>query len=587
VKVPRRPLTGDLVVCFCGRAGDGARAAGRVLARAAAGLGLHARHAAAYPAEIRGAGKTLAYTAITREPLRGPCERVDVLVALSDPLTIPELPRLNADGLVLYENNPPGYVAEDMAVAGYIAPGMFGYGVPFRDLAAQAESFGRGRNFVALGAVAALLDLPAAAFPPAIADHFTGQAETVRDAAVRSFEMGFEYARTRLVATHPWRALPAPGDKPAVTLVTGAAAIAAACAAAGVRLVAFYPVTPADRIRADLERLPAEERPVLALAADAAAAAAHAYGAVAAGRSSVAITVGSGLAAAGPLLDQAAAAGLPLVAVHVQTAGPAAALGTSTGQGDLLAAIHGLSDVQRPVLAPASTADCFDAVCLAVRLAARWRTPAVVLADFLQMERGETIDWPRPLPAAAAALAAATPAPDEAWAPPGTPGGERLVSAGGPDKRSGATEAVASCPIAVGLHRGRLNALAAGWAPPESFGGDGPLDLGLIAWGAAIEPAREALRAAAARGLRVGGCFPRLVWPLQRSALAAFAARCRVLGAAELNASGQLAGLLEHALARPVARLGRAGGEPLTESELLAGIEEALPPADAKGKRHE
>ena len=44
---------------------------------------------------------------------------------------------------------------------------------------------------------------------------------------------------------------------------------------------------------------------------------------------------------------------------------------------------------------------------------------------------------------------------------------------------------------------------------------------------------------------------------------------------------------LDRNLARPVARLGRAGGEPLTESELLAGIEEALPPADAKGKRHE
>jgi len=85
----------------------------------------------------------------------------------------------------------------------------------------------------------------------------------------------------------------------------------------------------------------------------------------------------------------------------------------------------------------------------------------------------------------------------------------------------------------------------------------------------------------------VGGCFPRLVWPLQRPALVAFAKRCRVLGAAELNASGQLAGLLEHALARPLARLGRAGAEPLTESELLAGIEEAMPPADAKGRRHE
>ncbi len=72
VRSKRRPVAGDLVVCFCGRAGDGARAAGRVLARAAAGLGLHARHVAVYPAEIRGAGKTLAYTAITREPLRGP-----------------------------------------------------------------------------------------------------------------------------------------------------------------------------------------------------------------------------------------------------------------------------------------------------------------------------------------------------------------------------------------------------------------------------------------------------------------------------------------------------------------------------------
>ncbi len=330
--------------------------------------------------------------------------------------------------------------------------------------------------------MAALLDLSAAAFAPAIADHFAGQAETVRDAAVRSFEMGFEYAKTRLVATHAWRALTAPAGKPAVELVTGAAAIAAACAAAGVGLAAFYPVTPADWIRAALERLPADGRPVSVLAADAAGAAAHAYGAVAAGRSAVAVTAGSSLAAAGPLLDQAAAAGLPLVVVHVQTAGPTAALGTSTGQGDLLAAIHGLSDVQRPVLAPACTEDCFDAVCLAVRLAARWRTPAVVLTDFLQLERGETVGWPRPLPAAAAALAAATPAPTEAWAPPGTPGGERLVPAGGPDKRSGATEAVASCPIAVGLHRGRLNALAAGWTPPETFGDDGPLDLGLVAW---------------------------------------------------------------------------------------------------------
>ena len=93
-------------------------------------------------------------------------------------------------------------------------------------------------------------------------------------------------------------------------------------------------------------------------------------------------TSGPGLSLKAEGLGLAVMTELPLVCINVQRAGPSTGMPTKTEQADLLMAMYGRhGECPMPVLAAATSADCFQMAFEAVRLATKYMTPVMLLSD--------------------------------------------------------------------------------------------------------------------------------------------------------------------------------------------------------------
>jgi len=184
----------DLTVEICGMSGDGTIAAGGLLNEAMSGAGLSVLAFDSYPAEIRGFGRCVTLSRFGDEEMLALSDKTHVLISLDDKESRSRIPYLVKDAVVLYDNRPPSYVTEDQAIAAHVDPTVRLFGIPFGDLAAEATGSTRGRNLVALGAFAALFEVPPQFFHEVIKKKFAPKGEKVLLANLKSFDRGYEYA---------------------------------------------------------------------------------------------------------------------------------------------------------------------------------------------------------------------------------------------------------------------------------------------------------------------------------------------------------------------------------------------------------
>src|SRR5207245_772580 len=91
---------------------------------------------------------------------------------------------------------------------------------------------------------------------------------------------------------------------------------------------------------------------------------------------------GPGIALKSEGIGLAVTAELPLVVLNIQRAGPSTGMPTKTEQADLMQALYGRnSESPVAVLAPATPGDCFYVAYEAVRIAAKYMMPVIVLSD--------------------------------------------------------------------------------------------------------------------------------------------------------------------------------------------------------------
>jgi 2-oxoglutarate ferredoxin oxidoreductase subunit alpha len=153
--------------------------------------------------------------------------------------------------------------------------------------------------------------------------------------------------------------------------------------ASGIAKMVFagYPITPASALLHTLATLRAYGV-VTFQAEDEIAASGAALGASYAGALGVTSSSGPGMALKTEMLGLAIATELPLVVIDSQRAGPSTGMPTKAEQSDLFQAVLGRNaDAPLAVIAPATTADCFDIAIEAVRLATKYMTPVIVLSD--------------------------------------------------------------------------------------------------------------------------------------------------------------------------------------------------------------
>ena len=95
----------------------------------------------------------------------------------------------------------------------------------------------------------------------------------------------------------------------------------------------------------------------------------------------------------------------------------------------------------------------------------------------------------------------------------------------------------------------------------KRFGDDGPVDVGLLAWGSTFGETLEAMFKARAEGIRCAAMKVVMLSPFPTTAVSGFMDDCRRVLVPELNYEGQFAKLVQAELARPA---------PIPAPEILA-----------------
>ena len=353
--------------------------------------------------------------------------------------------------------------------------------------------------------------------------------------------------------------LPGTAPAPAATppparprLMKGNEAMADAAIEAGCDAYFGYPITPqAELLERMAKRMPQLGR-VFVQAESEIGAINMALGAAATGAKVLVSTSSPGMSLMAEAMSYMAGSELPIVLINVMRGGPGlGSIGPS--QSDYFQATkgHGHGDYRVPVLAPSSIAEAVALVADSFEIAARYRTPVILLADGIQGQAMEPVvptfrtpDWDA-----------------SAW---------QLTGADGRAPRI--VRSLHLLPEDLERHNQHLQAKFATITEREvRWAGEQLEDaeIVVVAYGTAARVARTAIERARADGLRVGLFRPVTLWPFPSKALAALAPRLRAMLVVELSA-GQMVEDVRLAVERvPVFFHGRTGGMVPTPSEVL------------------
>lgn len=598
----------EATVLFAGDSGDGMQLTGLQFARATALARNDLATLPDFPAEIRApAGTTYGVSGYQLHfgsvPVRTPGDAVDMLVAMNPAALKVHLPRVRRGGTLLinvnafdrrglelarYETNP----LEDGSLEGYQVIPVELTRLTHEALADSGldkKEIDRCKNMFALGLVLWLYSRPLKPVEEWLAQKFANRPE-IRDANLKVLHKGYHYGETHELFAVRYEVRPARLEPGLYRAIRGVEALALGLIAAthqsGLPLFyGSYPITPASDLLHELSRH--KNFGVMTFQAeDEIAAVGAALGASFGGALGVTATSGPGLALKAETIGLAVMTELPLVVIDLQRGGPSTGLPTKTEQSDLLFALYGRhGEAPLPVLAASSPGDCFYAAYEASRIAVRYMTPVILLADGYLANGAEPWRVPdvaslppfevkfatepnfrqngdvRFLPYRRDPETLARP-----WARPGTPGLEHRIGGLEKEHETGNVSYDPANHQRMVKLRAEKVARVAREIPPTKVFGDPEGDVLLIGWGStrgAIEAAVERLQA---RGLRVGSVHLRYLNPLPPDLPTIFE-RYQHLVVPELN-NGQLVRVLRDAYLRPFVPLNKIQGLPFQAREI-------------------
>lgn len=571
----------DLVIRVAGEAGEGVLSTGQLITQAAARAGFGVLTDSVPPAEIKG-GHSFFQIRLASRRLHARGDYVDILLAFNQEAYDKNVKELRENGLLIYDSadfTPPGSGPYRQ------------YALPLTEIAKKQLQFELGKNVVAVGAVAALFGLPDEHLVKLIHERFGRKGPDVLDKNLRALEAGRRYVEENIPERGELQ-LRAEARGEGSLVLSGNQAIAIGSLVGGCRRYAGYPITPATDI---MEFLAAELPKVggaVIQAEDEIAAIGMVLGASFAGAKAMTATSGPGLSLMTEMLGLAAMAELPAVVVDCQRAGPSTGMPTRHEQGDLNLALYGgHGELQRIVLAPVSTIDCFWQAIEAFNRAEQYQVPVILLSDTVLAVRTESI--PRPNLADLKIIDRATyagngngiPAAEGRYlryeytdsgispmAIPGTEGGQYVAT--GLEHNEAARPRYDSATHAdMTRKRFRKLELAAQDAPPAHQHGDPAAEIGIITWGSSWGPVVEAIDRLASDGIKVHAIAPRQLWPLPDLQIGPFMEQKRVVLVPEVNYTGQFADLLATRYRRELHRVNIYGGQPFRVADIIQAVQ--------------
>jgi 2-oxoglutarate ferredoxin oxidoreductase subunit alpha len=343
-------------------------------------------------------------------------------------------------------------------------------------------------------------------------------------------------------------------------LMKGNEAMADAAVEAGCDAYFGYPITPQAELLERMARKMPEAGKVFIQAESEIGAINMALGAASTGAKVMVSTSSPGMSLMAEAMSYMAGSEVPIVLINVMRGGPGlGSIGPS--QSDYFQATkgHGHGDYRVPVLAPASISEAVAMVADSFEIAARYRTPVILLADGIQGQAMEPV-----------VPTFRKPAWDTSdWAATGT---------GADGRAPRVVRSLHLLPEDLDRHNVHLQEKYATITERE-VRWDGELledaEIVVVAYGTAARVARTAIERARADGLRVGLFRPITLWPFPSKALAELAPRVRALLVVELSA-GQMIEDVRLAVDRvPVFFHGRTGGIVPTPREVVDRLQVA------------
>ena len=534
-----------------GDQGEGIDSTGDVVATVASRLGHHVYGYKSFSSRIKG-GHTHYKVCLSDHPLRSAMEETHLLVALTQETIDKNIHELVKGGAIVADEAFSPVLPDGSDLRLIKVP-----------LSKIARDLGNPvmRNMVAVGATAALLGQDAGAYRDYVKKKFEPKGPEVVRQNIAAFEEGFAQAQG-LMPEGLGFALP-PADGRSRLLLTGNEAIALGAVAAGCRIMAAYPITPASDVMEHLVGLFPQVGGVVCQMEDELAAITLVIGAGYGGARAMTATSGPGFSLMQEGMGLAAMAEVPAVIVDCQRAGPSTGMPTKNEQSDVMAAIFGgHGEGTRIVLAPGTVEDAFLDMGLAFNLAEHYQTPVIVASDLALSEWKATVD---DLPLEAISIDRGEIVTDEALGDlergafqryaltpsgisprslPGQPGGQYLATGVEHQPSGKVSEDPAIRRAEMEKRRRKFEPLALDPAGICYTGPENP-DLVVAVFGSVIGAAQEAVRTLGDEGKAVGILQVRRLWPFPKEA---FAQRVRGAGAVlfvEANATSQLRHLAE------------------------------------------
>ena len=373
----------DFVVRFAGEGGQGVVTSAEGLAQAMAQSGYNVQTFSTFPSQIKG-GPTWTQTRISTSTVLSSGDELDVLVAFNQHAYDSHKDEVADDGVIIYNSGEFEIDASDKTLA-----------MDFDELAKQTGN-NRAANFVVMGALAQLVDVPIS-----ILEEFNRQRysrgrpsdQQIIDSNNMALSLGsVEAEKSGFSLGELSDPIKPEGEQ---VLLNGNLAFSIGAAHAGLDVFVGYPISPATPILLWMEQNLVGEGKFVYQSSSEIESITSILGAGYAGKKAMTSTAGPGFTLMGEGIGLAWMAEIPLVVIDVQRGGPSTGLPTKTEQSDLLTALYpGHGDMKMPVIAPGTVEECFVAGVMSVNWAERYQGPVVVLSEMALSERRQNI--PRP-----------------------------------------------------------------------------------------------------------------------------------------------------------------------------------------------
>ena len=568
----------DYVFRVGGEGGEGVISTGELLTLALARAGFEIYTFRTYPAEIKG-GHANYQTRAAGKLLLSQGDKVDVLMAFNQEAYDKHYKDVRHGGAIVIDSDSFTVPETDAFVL---------YSVPLTSMATEKIGIKLTKNIIALGVLAGLFEIPEDKFESLLKDRFKKKGEAVVQKNISAFQLGVEYAKG-MQKRDDIRLGHGPRTNKGLVL-SGNESLALGAIAAGCRLYAGYPITPATDIMEFLARELPKIGGYVVQTEDEISAIGCVLGASFAGRKAMTGTSGPGLSLMVEMIGLAVASEIPAVIVDVQRVGPSTGMPTKTEQADLYLAVYGgHGSAPRIVMALNNVEDCFYGIQRAFNIAEEYQMPVIVLSDQYLGHRKATV--PPPDLNKVQIIERRKPTPEELnngykrykmtpdfispMSIPGMEGGGYVAE--GLEHDEVGYPAASNHENHLQLTKKRYGKFVAVEKLANELArvhGDDHPEIGVIGWGSTEGVIREAVQMARDKGYSCGALHPKILYPLPLARIRDFTSKAKAVIIPEVNYTGQFATLLRKRFTHDFIQLNKCVGLPFTPKEIFDKIEE-------------